>query len=228
MHYLHFVIMVVLITALFEMQTHVYADNITNQLISSYNHTSASGRLSNPQYLNDAQIFSALNLTRNSTQFQSLVRGYNYTFEGIFEYASSGPQINSGLKIYAVDFTANKSASSSGKIITVWVDPTLTKVVDIMSSTPLIVLREFGVENDYRMLLLCSYSNGCIMRGLSIPPEATSVCDTPSGCNVIGPSGYEIHLAAPSVPEFPLIIPVFLISIISLIIFNKIKYRIKF
>ncbi|MGB6462953.1 MAG: hypothetical protein WBF38_01845, partial [Nitrosotalea sp.] len=38
-----------------------------------------------PYYLNDTQISTALNLARNSTQFQSLVEGYNYTFDGTFE-----------------------------------------------------------------------------------------------------------------------------------------------
>jgi hypothetical protein len=75
-------------------------------------------------------------LAENSTQFQSLVKGYNYTFNSVYAALGPSPQGGLGLREYGVVFNLYKGPVVIGFAVLsvdVFIDPTLTKVFDATS-----------------------------------------------------------------------------------------------
>jgi hypothetical protein len=168
-------------------------------------------------------------LARNSTQFQSLVKGYNYTFDGIFEYLSSNPQTNSGLRVYAVDFSLYKGPITHfplpTRVVTLWLDSTITKILNTTSSGMGWIGGPGGPDITPEIESLCDKSFACYLRYFSIPPEAKLVCDTALGCHIIGPNGSSNYLSHTSVPEFSIAIVPLVIIFASLVVLHRIKFK---
>ncbi len=207
-HFWLLTVAIITVVILSTIQMHVSAANNTN--------------------LNDTQIYTILNLTKNSIQFQSIVEGYNYTFDGIFEYLSSNLQTNSTRGVYTADFTVyNYSrAFPTFEYIRVWIDPTLSKVLHITTGGTSWWGGPAGpAYRDASLMSLCDKSPACYFTGRDIPTVVSSVCSTPSGCDVIGPTGYSIHLSQSTVPEFGSISSVILIVSIAAVIVISIRFR---
>ncbi|OLC94086.1 MAG: hypothetical protein AUI92_01485 [Thaumarchaeota archaeon 13_1_40CM_3_38_6] len=89
-----------------------------------------------PIQLNDnsTALSLAINLATSSTQFQSLVKGYNYSFSSDFNENGPIPQGGIGLVRYGLAFELYKGPVEPGKavkVVEVFVDPTLTNVLDV-------------------------------------------------------------------------------------------------
>jgi hypothetical protein len=207
----------------------IFSNVTTNHMTTSFNHTLAIEKQLSQYYLNYTQIKTTVNLAKNTSQFQSLVNGYNYTFDGIFEYLNPDSQIGSKLMIYAVDFSLYKDPvgtfPSAVKVITVWMDPAL-KIYNITSSGMGWIGGPGGPALPIGLESLCGKSDACYLRYFTIPPEAVSICDTTSGCYEIGPSGHFIYFGQLTVPEFPFAIVPLVIAFASLLVFYRIKLKI--
>jgi hypothetical protein len=117
-------------------QAFVYAENTTSPMTSSFNHTLAIEKQVRQYYLNDTQTMIAIKLAENSAQFQSLVKGYNYTFNSVYAALGPSPQGGMGLRGYGVTFDLYKGPVVVGyaiEVLDVSVDPTLTKVFNTTS-----------------------------------------------------------------------------------------------
>jgi hypothetical protein len=120
----------------FSSQIPVYADNSTNPMTSSFNHTLGLERQVSQYYLNDTQTKIAIKLAENSTQFQTAVKGYNYTFNSINDVLSLGQP----LRGYDVVFDLQKGPVIPCKVgpsIYVYENPTLTKIFNVTLTGPL-------------------------------------------------------------------------------------------
>ncbi|MGB6463920.1 MAG: hypothetical protein WBF38_06835 [Nitrosotalea sp.] len=117
-------------------QVHVYADNTTGPMTSSFNHTLTIEKQIRQYYLNDTQTMLAIKLAENSTQFQTTVKGYNYTFSSVYSALGSNPQGVMELMGYDVVFELYKGPVVVGNAIRnldVSMDPSLTKVFNATS-----------------------------------------------------------------------------------------------
>lgn len=85
---------------------------------------------------NSTVLNAAVKIAESSPQFQSLVRGYNYTYDSDFEV--SGPLSHGGIGLRDHGFVFYLYAGpvkvgSTVKIVEVFEDPTLTKVLNVTS-----------------------------------------------------------------------------------------------
>ncbi|MGB6462906.1 MAG: hypothetical protein WBF38_01605, partial [Nitrosotalea sp.] len=142
-------------------------------------------------------------------------------------YVTSINQTNSESKVYAMDFSLVKSSIglSSVKFITVWIDPTYTKLLNITTSGISWWGGPGGPNVGPDLTSVCDKSPPCYLRYYSVPTEATSLCSAEMGCYEVGPNGHSIHLGSSSVPEFPFALPILVISLASIFIFYRIKFK---
>jgi hypothetical protein len=178
-------------------QTSHASSNLTTNLSSSFNHTLAIEKQVRQYDLNDTQTIMAVKLATNATQFQSLIRGYNYSFDGIFEYFGPTMLITQNY-FYAVDFSLYKGPVSlplPTGVATVWLDPKL-KLLDVTSSGMGWIGKSEGPVITPEIASLCYKSFACYLRFFSIPQKASSICDTTLGCYVVGSKGSSIHLTS--------------------------------
>ncbi len=112
------------------------SSSATNPMTSQFNHTLALERQARQYYLNDTQTMIAIKLAENSTQFQTAVMGYNYTFSSVYSALGSGTQGGMELKGYHAVFELYKGPVVGGYAIRkldVSMDSSLSKVFNATS-----------------------------------------------------------------------------------------------
>ncbi len=93
-------------------------------------------RKETPLNQNSTALDAAIKLATSSTQFQSIVKGYNYTFSSDFE--ESGPLSTGGIGLTAHGFafelySGQVIPGKAVKVAEVLEDPTLTKILNVTS-----------------------------------------------------------------------------------------------
>lgn len=133
----HFTIIFIILIISLSSQIHVYADS-TNPMTSSFNHTLALERQLSRYFLNDTQTVIAINLAKNSTQFQSLVKGYNYTFNSINDVVRpAGGYVLRGYDVFFDFYKGPIIPCRSAGGIDVFENPALTNIFNITTHGPL-------------------------------------------------------------------------------------------
>lgn len=120
--------------------------------------------------LNDTQIAWAIKLAENSTQFQSLVKGYNYTFGGGTE--TTGPLSTGGIGLinYGFNFDVYSgpvNPSNSIKLVGVVEDPALTKILNITSEPPATTSGPASIIPEFPFAILVLFSSVALVIGFT-------------------------------------------------------------
>lgn len=175
-------VMIYIIIIISTSQIQAYADN-TSPMTLAFNHTKSLEKQLSLYYLNDTQTAIAINLAKSSTQFQSAVKGYNYTFNSIADIVGPSPQGGYALIGYSVVFDLYRGlyipCEPAGRA-EVFENSVVTKVLNVTTHGPIPCL-------------------GASKGGIVSNPT--------------------------TVPEFPIGVPILVISFVSLGIFYRIKIK---
>lgn len=124
----------------------VYTTDIANNRVEIYatsQFVNSSGLAMNstqptgvPLNKNSTALEAAINLAKSSAQFQSMVKGYNYSFSSDFE--ESGPLSKGGIGLTARGFafelySGPVKPGSAVKVVEVLEDPTLSRILNVTS-----------------------------------------------------------------------------------------------